>query len=55
MGTFGLCNFLNQRKIPAKILNLAFFDHDVYIKAVEKVLKYDSKAQIAIAINPFQL
>ena len=26
MGTFGLCDFLNQRKIPAKILNLAFYD-----------------------------
>ena len=26
MGTFGLCDFLNQRKIPAKILNLALYD-----------------------------
>ena len=26
MGTFGLCDYLNQRKIPAKILNLALYD-----------------------------
>jgi hypothetical protein len=26
MGTFGLCDYLNQKKIPAKILNLALYD-----------------------------
>ncbi|MBW2081064.1 MAG: hypothetical protein JRI27_08930 [Deltaproteobacteria bacterium] len=26
MGTFGLCDFVNQRKIPAKILNLVLYD-----------------------------
>jgi hypothetical protein len=26
MGTFGLCDYLNQREVPARILNLALYD-----------------------------
>jgi hypothetical protein len=27
MGTFGACDYLNQKKIPVKILNLSLYDH----------------------------
>ena len=35
MGTFGVCDYLNQKKIPVKILNLSLYDH----READSVLK----------------
>jgi hypothetical protein len=51
MGTFGVCDYLNQKKIPVKILNLSLYDHREADSVLEDYLNLFQPTHIGLIFH----
>ena len=51
MGTFGLCDYLSQKKIPARMLNLALYDKTQMATVLNRYLKQFRPTHVGLTFH----